>query len=382
MNRANDNKALLLFSEVFKSKGGIPVFNQNFIRAFSGIFTGDIIILSINDPKGTGSLQENERIKFVGCGESIRLLSKLKFTLFAFYYSYLYKPKFVVCGHINIAPLAAVLKKIWRIDYITITHGIEVWDIKDWKKRRGLSLSRLVICVSNYTKSKIKDRLSLGDSAFFILPDTIDGEKFHPGPKPEYLIERYNIKDCKVILSICRLARSEKYKGYDKVIESLPRVMEEVPGVKYIIGGSGDEIPRIEALIRDLGLEDKVIMAGFIPEEELVDHYNLCDVFVMPSKGEGFGIVFLEALACGKPVIAGNKDGSRDAVLDGKLGILIDPDNMDQIAEAIINVLRGNVPNHLLDPEYLRKTVLEHYGFDKFTKKVKNLVEKLESCKL
>ncbi len=80
-------------------------------------------------------------------------------------------------------------------------------------------------------------------------------------------------------------------------------------------------------------------LAGYIPEEELNDHYNLCDVFAMPSKGEGFGIVFLEAMACGKPVLAGNKDGSVDALLGGKLGALVDPDDVAQIAETLIAIL-------------------------------------------
>jgi glycosyltransferase involved in cell wall biosynthesis len=109
----------------------------------------------------------------------------------------------------------------------------------------------------------------------------------------------------------------------------------------------------------------------------MVDYYNLCDAFVMQSKKEGFGIVFLEALASGKPVIAGNKEGSCDALLNGEVGILVDPDNVDEVAKAIINVLRGNVPDYLLDPQYLRETVLEHYGFDRFCQKVKELFHRI-----
>ena len=89
-------------------------------------------------------------------------------------------------------------------------------------------------------------------------------------------------------------------------------------------------------MIRELGIESNVTLAGFVPDYELCSHYNLCDLFAMPSKGEGFGIVFLEALACGKPMIAGNKDGSVEAVLNGELGALVDPDNVAEIANAII----------------------------------------------
>src|SRR5205085_8790504 len=109
--------------------------------------------------------------------------------------------------------------------------------------------------------------------------------------------------------------------------------------VRYILAGRGPDRGRIEALIRELELEECVILPGHIPEHELAGLYNLCDVFAMPSKGEGFGIVFLEALGCGKPVLAGNKDGSVDAVLDGELGALVDPDDIAQIEQTLIEIL-------------------------------------------
>ncbi|MBA7664368.1 GDP-mannose-dependent alpha-(1-6)-phosphatidylinositol monomannoside mannosyltransferase [subsurface metagenome] len=120
-----------------------------------------------------------------------------------------------------------------------------------------------------------------------------------------------------------------------------------------------------------------VILTGYVPDNKLVDYYNLCDVFVMPSKKEGFGIVFLEALACGKPVIAGNKDGSVDAILNGNLGALVDPDNLEQITESIINFFSGNLSDCFHDPEYLRATVLKHYGLEVFHRKAAKLLEQM-----
>ena len=144
-----------------------------------------------------------------------------------------------------------------------------------------------------------------------------------------------------------------------------------------LVGGSGDDVERIKDLIRNYHLEGKVILAGYIPDEKVVDYYNLCDVFVMPSKGEGFGIVFLEALACGKPVIAGNKDGSIDAVLGGDVGILIDPDNLSAIKQAIINVLKRNCEPRLLDKGYLRKRILNEFGFQKFKERLTTVLSKI-----
>ena len=112
------------------------------------------------------------------------------------------------------------------------------------------------------------------------------------------------------------------------------------PDTRYLLVGTGPDLLRIEKLAAEQGVQDAVVLAGFVPDEELCEHYNLCDLFAMPSKAEGFGIVYLEALACGKLVLAGNKDGSRDALNDGELGLLVDPDDTDEIAAESIRVLR------------------------------------------
>ena len=154
--------------------------------------------------------------------------------------------------------------------------------------------------------------------------------------------------------------------------------MGEFPYVRYVLGGRGPDRPRVEQLIRELGVEGNVILAGYVAEHELREHYNLCDVFAMPSKGEGFGIVFLEALGCGKPVIAGNKDGSVDAVLNGEIGALVDPDDVEDIARALLQVLRGAHPNPLLrQPEELRRRVIDAYGYEQFRARLDEVLQPL-----
>jgi glycosyltransferase involved in cell wall biosynthesis len=140
-----------------------------------------------------------------------------------------------------------------------------------------------------------------------------------------------------------------------------------VPNARYLLVGKGPDSPRIEKLITETGVQDAVILAGFVPNEELAEHYNLCDIFAMPSRAEGFGIVYLEALACGKPVLAGNKDGSRDALGDGELGLLVDPDDTAEIATEIIRVLRREHSHpKIFHPELLRRRVIELFGFEAF----------------
>jgi glycosyltransferase involved in cell wall biosynthesis len=161
------------------------------------------------------------------------------------------------------------------------------------------------------------------------------------------------------------LSQNEAYKGYNKVLEALPYIRQVIPNIHYILVGQGDDRPRLEQWIARHQLQDCVTLTGFIPDDELGDYYNLCDVFAMPSHGEGFGIVYLEAMACGKPTLAGNQDGAQDALGHGELGALVNPDDSGAIAHTLIQILQK--PNPLMyQPEALRQAVIDRFGFDRF----------------
>ncbi len=335
--------------------GGIQKYNKNFLRALSETDTE----VSIVELKRRG------------------IFSKIVFILTAVKKLLQFKPKIVVCAHINFSPLGYFFKKFFNKNYMILTYGIEAFGIKSLLKLRALKNSKMIITISNYTKEKLIQQISSIQPRIFIMANSVDGDEFKPQKKSDELLRRFNLFDKKIILTVARLKKSEKYKGYDKVIECLPQVIKVVPNIAYILIGSGDDADRARELTHKLNLNNYVIMPGFVSDKELTDYYNLCDVFVMPSKYEGFGFVFIEALACGKPVVAGNQDGSREALLAGGLGISVDPGNTNKIAEAIIKVLEKKIPPKLLDSQYLRERVLEAYGFDKFKEKVKNLLYEL-----
>jgi len=363
-------KVLLLITELFNGVGGIKMFNNFLVKALLEL-GHTLSIVSINDIKHPSS---NLNLNlFLPCAHK-----KTMFVINALKQSLSFRPELILCGHANFSPFCMIINRIFKIPYFTIAHGIDVWNLNGLKFC-GLANSSKILSVSNYTKQRIlRQLINYPEKDIFILPNTFDSERFKPGPKPDYLMKRWDIKDDeKVILTIARLLKSEKYKGYDKVIITMNDIVKEIPNVKYIVGGSGDDVERIKDLIKNYHWEGKVILTGFIPDEEIVDYYNLCDVFVMPSKKEGFGIVFLEALACGKPVIAGNKDGSIDAVLGGDVGILIDPDNLSAIKQAIINVLKRNCEPRLLDKGYLRKRILNEFGFQKFKERLTTVLSKI-----
>jgi glycosyltransferase involved in cell wall biosynthesis len=286
-----------------------------------------------------------------------------------------YRPTLIVCGHVGFSSVCLVISKIIGVPYVTLAHGVEVWGMGR-AKRISLAFSKKILAVSRYTRQRILDQIpGCTASRVSVFPNTFDSDRFCPSPKSRDLMRRLGLVDTDlIVLSVSRLSSSEGAKGCDKVISGIKGLSTRFPNLKYIACGSGDDLPRLRAVARDAGLLDKVIFPGFIPDALLPDYYNLCDLFVLPSKKEGFGIVFLEALGCGKPVVAGNKDGSVDALLDGELGLLIDPDSADAVTEAILKVLNKNVPIRTLDGSYLRSHVIRVYGFAAFKSRLGELL--------
>jgi glycosyltransferase involved in cell wall biosynthesis len=293
------------------------------------------------------------------------------------------RPDLIISTHLNFTRAAHWLKLIAGIPYWAVAHGIEAWDIKQPSLRFAVLNADRIFAVSNYTRNRLIENLEIEADKVSLLPDTFDSNRFTITAKPEYLLRRYGLKPNQpVILTVSRLVASEQYKGYDRIIMGLPEIRRSIPDVRYIIVGGGDDHSRVEALISRLNLQGQVTLTGYVPDDELCDHYNLCDVFAMPSKGEGFGIVFLEALGCGKPTLAGNKDGSVDALYNGELGALVDPDDVDEIARTLTRILQRAYSHPLMyKPEVLRQRAIDVYGFNSFKQMLSSQLEQFFSAK-
>lgn len=281
-------------------------------------------------------------------------------------------PALIITTHAHFAPVAHVLKRLLGVPYVVVAHGIEVWGRISTLRRKALCAADRVLAVSRYTASRLCADQGVAAERIALLPNTFADDRFRPGPKPPALLARYGLApDRKIIYTLCRLAAGERYKGYDLLLEALPAIRAMIPEVHYVIGGTGDDLPRLQTLIRARGLAAHVTLAGFIPSEELPDYYRLCDVFAMPSTGEGFGIVFLEAMATGKPVLAGNRDGSTDALCDGRFGVLVDPADAVQIATALTEILLGQGSNPLIfEGSELHRQVVAEFGQDRFRQRL------------
>lgn len=287
-----------------------------------------------------------------------------------------------ICTHINYSWICYYLKRLFKVRYWVIAHGLEVWNLKSVQLQKALHHADQVIAVSNYTRTRLIQEQNLNSKQVIIIPNTFEPTQFKIACKPEYLLERYNLTAQQpIILTVTRLGKSARYKGYDQILHALVLIRQSFPNIHYILVGKGDDTPRIKVLIQYLGLENNVTLTGFVSEQELCDHYNLCDLFALPSQGEGFGIVYLEALACGKPVLAGNQDGAIDPLLGGELGCLVEPTDVKAIALNVLQILQGIYPNPILyRPQQLRKNIIKQFGIEEFQSKLRQLIDISPAC--
>ncbi|WP_199248736.1 glycosyltransferase [[Phormidium] sp. ETS-05] len=283
----------------------------------------------------------------------------------------------IIAGHLNFTPLIYWLNRLTGIPYWVNVYGLDAWEVERPILRKAIHAADRIISISGYTRDRLIKEQNIDPKKISILPCTFDEGNFEIAPKPAYLLEKYGLNpEQPIILTVSRLAAMERYKGYDRILEAMPKIRQFLPNAHYMIVGKGDDRPRIEQLIAEKGLEDCVTLAGFVPDEQLCDYYNLCDVFAMPSKLEGFGIVYLEALACGKPVLGGNQDGAIDALCHGELGALVNPDDAEEIAKTLIQILQGDYPNPLMyQPEALRQKVIDTFGFERFKQTLAELMK-------
>ena len=372
------NKLHCWMPNIFEFKGGIQTYSAFFLSALQDLYPdNDYQVFLKHDIELSANLSFSKDTKFNFYG---RVPPHLRTPIFAteiVRQAIWQSPNLVIATHINFTQAAYLLKRFKGIPYWGVVHGVDAWNIERPALKTALKHAQKIISVSNYTRDRLLKEQNLDPGKVVILPNTFDERRFQISPKPQYLLKRYGLNETdSIILTVARLDSSEKYKGYDQIIQALPTVSREISNVHYILVGKGNDRDRIQELITQLNLEQRVTLAGFIPDEELPDHYNLCDVFAMPSKGEGFGIVYLEALACGKPTLGGNQDGAIDALCQGELGALVDPDNIEQIAGILIRIFHRNYSHPIMyNPQMLRQKVIEKYGFDRFKQTVSKIFQ-------
>lgn len=255
----------------------------------------------------------------------------------------------IECGQtLPFGLIAWLFKRTSGIPYLVWVYGREILKPQRFPLLRNvvrcvLQEASLVISVSESTRQAAIQIGARPDRVHVIYPP-VDTQRFHPDIDGSRAITRHGLHGKKVILTVSRLVPR---KGVDTVIRALPAILEAVPNTIYVIVGDGPDRRRLEGLARKLGVADHIHFAGCVSDEALPAYYAACDVFVMVSRSipevgevEGFGIVYLEAGACGKPVVAGRSGGVAEAVQDGVSGLLVDPSDVAAVGDAVVSVLQ------------------------------------------
>ncbi len=278
-----------------------------------------------------------------------------------------------------------VIGLLTRIPFFLAVHGTEVLFLLE-PRRRFLTLlfhwvasgCRGFVALGRY-QEQILGKLGISAAKIYTSPEGID-----PGRLAKVDAEarsriraRYDLNGRPVIMTVGRLVER---KGHDMIIRALPHVLKDVPDAMYLIVGRGSMEARLRALAREMGVEDRVVFCGFVPDGELMAHYQACDVFAMPNREvsgdtEGFGIVFVEAGACGKPVIGGRSGGPVEVIEDGVTGFLVDPLSTQEIACALTALLQdGNLAVRM--GQAGRARVKQHYSYQQVAGNIAAFLQK------
>lgn len=242
----------------------------------------------------------------------------------------------VICGHVRLLRLMAPLRLRKAAPMGLILHGVDAWEpFGGPAVMKEIHRLDWFLAVSEFTKQKFLGWTGLPPEKGLVVPNAVDLSAFTPGPKDERLLARYGLTGKKVLMGMARLDTRERYKGFDEVMEAMPDLLTRHPDLAYLICGDGSDKQRLQEKAAALGIADKVVFTGYVPEEEKVATYRLADVFLLAGWGEGFGIVLIEAMACGVPSIASNLDASAEAVADGRFGLVCNPKDPADLTQAI-----------------------------------------------
>ncbi len=311
---------------IFSNRGGIEQVSKNWLYTLNSLkdnFISKVSVLYDNCPDDN-YISSN---KFTGYSGN-----KFWFILKSVFIGT--QSEINIFSHIHLSIVALLIKLLHPSSKIIFQlHGIEVWRKLSYIQKKALTICSQIICVSEFTKNKLLVNYPELTNKTIVINNSLDPfvlKAYQSKLREDFRSQLSYKPDDKLLISVSRLNYNEAYKGYDKVIESLYHINN--PKIHYHIIGKydNDEYKRVSNLIAEYKLEDQVKLVGYVDDDILNKYFNAADVLAMPSNGEGFGIVFIESMYRGLRVLAGNADGSVDAVADFKDSKLVNPDLLSE----------------------------------------------------
>lgn len=328
------------------SSGGIGGYTLTVLQALAELYSPQSVgLVVLIGGSGLEKARNHARVLGIG-GSQLTMNSEIRFVILALWNLARFRPHTILCGHVNLSPVARLGGELLGMSYATLTYGLDVWNRLSFLTKLGLAGSRLVLTISSFTREQLIANQSVKADKLRIIRPAVSPELL--GVNPNWaVLDRYHLHRLPFLLFVGRMAKVERYKGHDVAIRAFAKIKDVAPGALIVVG-TGDDSSRLVGLSQELGVEDRVLFLDRVENDELAALYHSCRAFIMPCAlarrdrqliGEGFGIVFLEAAAFGKPAIAGKFGASAEAVVDGETGILVDPSSEDDVAQAMLRLL-------------------------------------------
>ena len=285
--------------------------------------------------------------------------------------------KLVIAGHPNFAPVVRAMKLAApKLKTIVCTHGVEVWEPMTRMRRNALRRANIVLAPSKFTADHVVGDQGVAAEKVRVLPWALDPQFEALAPNAARSPVPPNFPQGRIVLTVGRWREDERYKGTDTLITALPRLLTRWPELQLVAVGEGDDRDWLEDLAKESGVARHVHFLSGLSYAELASCYGHCEIFAMPSRGEGFGLVYLEAMACGKPVVGGAHGGAPEVIDDGRTGYLVQHGDAVQLATAIETLML----NPEMEEEMGRRgkqRVENEFRFNIFAKSFKKILREL-----
>jgi phosphatidyl-myo-inositol dimannoside synthase len=331
MPRGCKSQIVVLITGAVHSFGGIQTFNRSLIKALeeiAAVRSLHVCVLSL--------LDEDESHSVSSCSHSgrveVRCFSGNRRKFVAAAVSAARTADCAVIGHVNLSPIALLMTS--KRKYLLV-YGIDGWRAMTLPQRLAVRTVNRIVSISSYTAARMGNLNRIGHEKFAVIPLTLDPSYIRSSNRTDVTRETLGLPSGPMILTVSRLSTCDAYKNVDLVIRAFPKILTRFPDAFYVVVGHGNDQERLQYLSEDLGIASSVFFPGRVESNLLPAYYRNCDIFVLPSTNEGFGIVFLEAMYYGKPCIGANSGGVPEVVEHERTGILLESSSTSSVAQAL-----------------------------------------------
>jgi phosphatidylinositol alpha-1,6-mannosyltransferase len=361
---------ILVLAPSMGATGGIQNYTATLVRALGEII-GEKNVRMVAVPAEPSARADGNA--------ALGRITKIRFLLSAITAAIFWRPQLVLCAHVGISPVARLIQRITGAPYWVMLYGIEVWCELAPAKVEALRAAQQLVAISRFTLESASGQHGLEKCKSVFLPPTFSiDESAANNPS-----RSSKSTQAPVVLTVGRLAASERYKGHDVMLDAWPAVLREIPEARYIVVGDGDDRARLQSRATEMGLASSVVFKGGVSSADLQSCYDECQVFALPARteldphaprGEGFGIVFLEAMEHSKPVVGPNVGAPTEFIHDGEHGLLVDPVNPAKLARALVELLAHPESARQMG-EAGRRWVREQYSYEMFRERLRKILQ-------